>query len=97
MPESMASSVLCQSSLDDCVPHGFLNQRLINVMATLLFCLGIEPPVFLRKYPLPAPFLRRIGIFVVERSWHLNTSPAFGQVFLMDRLELSADGLETVS
>src|SRR3990172_6954693 len=57
-------------------------------MAALLLGLRVHPPILLWKDPLPPPVGRRVGILPVQGSRHLNTSPAFGQVTLMDRLDL---------
>jgi len=60
MAEGVASGPLGQSRLQDRLPHGFLNERFIRVMAALLPGLGGCPPVLLREDPLPAPFGVRV-------------------------------------
>jgi len=57
-------------------------------MAPLLLYLRIDPPVFLREDPLPAPFGGGVGVLAVEGHRHLNTAPPLGQVALVNRLDL---------
>ena len=77
--------VLDYTRIADCFLDCPLKNRLVDMIPSFFTGHCVLPPVFLREDPLPAPFLRRIGIFAVERSGHLNAPPAFGQVFLMDR------------
>jgi len=66
MPESVASGPLGQAGLHHRVPHGFLNERFIHVVASLFLCLWIHPAIFLGEYPLPTPFAGGIGILAVQ-------------------------------
>lgn len=85
--ECVATSMLDNSSFADCFLDGPLKDCLVGMMPPFFTGLCVLPSGFLWEDPLPAPFLRCIGIFAVKRTGHLNTPPAFGQVFLMDRLD----------
>src|SRR5574337_980536 len=60
MAKGVARGPLRQSSLSDRVPHSFLDERFVCVMAALFSGLGVYPPLFLRKDPLDPP---NVGIF----------------------------------
>ncbi len=85
--ECVATSVLDNTRFADCFLDGPLKNRLVGMMSPFFTGLCVLPSGFLWEGPLPAPFLRCIGIFAIERARHLNTPPSFGQVFLMDRLD----------
>ena len=86
MAKGVATGVLDYTRIADCFLDCPLKNRLVDMMPPFFTGHCVLPSVFLREDPLPAPFLRRIGIFAVECAGHLNVPPAFGQVFLMDRL-----------
>ena len=68
MPKGVARGPLGQSCLHNRVPHSFLNERFIRVMAPLFLCLWIHPTVFLWEYPLPPP--------VAWRTCRAGTQPS---------------------
>ena len=65
--ERMARGSFRETSHRHGTPDGFLYQRFVDMMATWFLRLEIEPAAFLRKDPLPAPVLRRVGALTVER------------------------------
>lgn len=67
MPEGVARGSFRETSHRHGTPDGFLYQRFVDMMATWFLRLEIEPAAFLRKDPLPAPVLRRVGALTVER------------------------------
>lgn len=77
--EGVATNVLDYTCIADGFLDRLLKNRLVDMMPPFFTGNCVLPSVFLREDPLPAPFLRRIGIFAVERIGHLNLSPTFGQ------------------
>lgn len=87
MPEGVAGRTLYQTGPRHRRTHRLLYKRLIDVMPPLFAGLGGAPSVFLGKDPLPAPFLRGIGILAVECIGHRHTAPSVGQVHFMNRFD----------
>src|SRR3989304_2008116 len=81
---SFSNSGRCYSLFDSSLHNGF-----IHVMPAFFGGFLVLPSVLLREDPLPAPFTRRIGILAIQSVGHLHPPPAFGQVFLVDRLDIS--------
>lgn len=92
MPESMASGSFGQAGLLHRAVDRLLDDGFVNVMPSLIARLRVPPAVFLWEYPLPTPFLRRVGILAVQRVGQQDAAPAVGQVAFVDRL----DALEVV-
>lgn len=66
-----------------------LKDGFVYMVAALLAGRRVLPAVLLRKDPLPAPVRWSVRILAVQRVGHQDTAPTFGQVFLMDRLDIS--------
>lgn len=84
----MARGPLCEPGLCHGISHGFLYQGFVNMMATLFFGLAIDPSMFLGKDPLPAPFLRRVGVLSVEGIRKQDAAPPVGYILLVHSLDL---------
>ncbi len=63
MPEGIAAYMLYYPGIADSFHNGPLKNRLVCMMPSFLAALRVLPPVFLWKDPLPAPVLRRMGVF----------------------------------
>jgi len=89
MTERVAPRMLDYIRFVNRIFDGPLEDRLVYMMATLLAGRCIPPAVLLRKNPLPTPVCWGIRILAVQSVGHQNTAPTFGQVFLVDRLDIS--------
>ena len=63
MPERVADGTFGQTSFFHRAAGCLLDDRFVNVMSSFFAGFRVLPLVLLREHPLPAPFLRRVGIF----------------------------------
>ncbi len=88
--EGVATCVLDYSRIADCFLDCPLKNSLVDMVTPFFTGHGILSPVFLRKDPLPAPFLRRIGIFAVECAVHKRGhQPMIGNCFFPRGIQYS--------
>ena len=92
MPECVAPGMLDHTGPADSILDSPLQNRLVNVMPSFFARLRIFPPGFLRKDPLPAPVLRRVGILAVQGVRQEDTTPPIGQIFFVNRFHLLQNG-----
>jgi hypothetical protein len=88
MPEGVAPDMLDHSGHPNGLLDCPLKHRLVKMMPAFFASLGVRPAMFLRKDPLPAPVLRRVGVFPIEsvRQWH--SAPPLRHVLLVNGLDL---------
>lgn len=74
--ERVARGSLGEALFDNGVSYGSLHQGFVDVMAALLFRPGIDPPLFLRKDPLPTPLGRGVGVLSLQGSRQVSPPPS---------------------
>ena len=58
------------------------------MVAALFTCLGVMPAMLLRKYPLPAPFHRGMGVLPPQGVGKTHPVIAIGEILAMQPLHL---------
>src|ERR1700730_19438992 len=79
MPQRMRGCRLCNASFSDRALDCLLDCRCFNVIAALLFGLGIDPPFCLGKNKLPAPFRGGVWILAVQSAGQSDATIASRQ------------------
>ena len=69
MPEGVAGNPFGQPSPAHRLRDGLLDERFVNVVASLLAGLGVRLAMLLRKHELPAPLAVRVRILTVQGVW----------------------------
>lgn len=85
MTEGMARSIFGDSGGSDRDVDRSLNQGFIKVVAPLSLVLSIDPSSLLGKDPLPRPFNRRVGVFLVQGTGQGDSPPSLREVALVQR------------
>lgn len=78
VPKRVAGDPLGQSGLSHCLRDGLLDERFVNVMASLVAGPRIYAPTLLRKHELPAPLPMGLGILAGQGVRQLHPAVAFG-------------------
>ena len=68
--------------------HSFLNHTGIEMVAALFTCLGGMSAMLLRKYPLPAPSHRGVGVLTLQGVGKAHPAIAIGEILAMQPLHL---------
>lgn len=89
MTKRVARGALGQPGLPDRGRYRFLQDGLMDMMASLLAGLGMFPAVLLGKHPLPPPIPGRIGILAVESLRQQDAAPPVSHILFVNGLHPS--------
>jgi hypothetical protein len=82
--KGVARSGLGEARPDDGFVDGSLEERLIDVVATLGLGPFVEPPAFLGEDPLPGPVGRGVGVLESQGVGQGDPAPTIGEVLLVN-------------
>src|SRR5205823_11259366 len=97
MPKRMAAHGFLDSHVAHGLSHGTLNSPILDVVPPFGTRTGILAPAIGRKEPLPAPLGCGARILALEGVGQIDGSEAFGDVALVDPLDLRKPGSEILS
>jgi hypothetical protein len=82
--KGVARSGLGEARPDDGFVDGSLEERLIDVVATLGLGRFVDPPAFLGEDPLPGPVGRGVGVLEGQGVRQGDPAPTIGEVLLVN-------------
>lgn len=83
--ERVARDSFRQPGLSNSLLDSLLDERLVNVMSSLVAGFRIAPAIHLRKHLLPNPFTVGIGVLAGQRVRKFQPAVAVGHVLLVTR------------
>lgn len=87
MAKRVTGGALDQTRLPDRPRHRFLQDGLMDMMASLLPGFGLFPVVLLGKHPLPSPIPWCLGILAIESLRQQDAAPSVGHILFVNGLD----------